>query len=137
VHDGETAVGSIVEPGQVQHPVKGVQEQFTFHRHALGACPAPRLRDADDDLAARGSSAGVSFEREGEDVGRPGDVHEPLVEFRHPPVPNEREREVAQGGTQDRVRGPKSPAEERNVAGPRGCGHGQVEPRFCHPVRGE
>jgi hypothetical protein len=91
VHDGETAVGSIVEPGQVQHPVKGVQEQLTFQRHALGACPPLRLGDADDDLAARGSSAGVSFEREGEDVGRPGDVHEPPVQFRHPPVTNQRQ----------------------------------------------
>jgi hypothetical protein len=115
VHGGEIAVGSIVEPCQVQHPVQGVQEQFTVHRDALGTCPALRHGHADDDLAARDSAAGVSFKWEGENVGWPGGAHEPLMQFRHPPVPDERQREVAQGRAEDCVCGSKTPAEEGDV----------------------
>jgi hypothetical protein len=96
--------------------VQGVQEQFTFHRHALGTCPPLCLGHADDHFAAGGSSAGVGLEWERENVRRPGDVHESPVQFRHPPVTHEREREVAQGRAEDRVCGTKVPAEEWDVA---------------------
>ena len=115
VHGSVSADSSIVVPAQVQQPVQGVEKQLSFQRKLAIFRPPPGFRDADDDFARNGATARVEVEREGEHVGRPRQVHKPQVQFRHPPVADKRDGQIAQRGPQNSVCGTEMSGEVRNV----------------------
>jgi hypothetical protein len=132
VHRGEVAVGSIVEPGQVQHAVEGVEEQLVAQGDAGGACAAGGVGDAEDDLAGGDAAAGVVVELEREDVGRAGEVHEALVEVGHAAVADEGDRELAQGGLEEAVGARELAPEVGQVWAAGRGGGGEVEGESRH-----
>jgi hypothetical protein len=81
VHDAESGCCSIVVPTKVQHPVQGVQQQLPFHWNPPLRRLPPGFGDANNHLARYGMAAGVFVQRERQNVGGPGDRHEPFVEL--------------------------------------------------------
>lgn len=127
VHPAELCGGFIVEAGQVQHAVEGVEEQLVGEGDfALGGLPSG-LWGADDDFGVDDAAAAVGVKGEAEDVGGAVDAHELLMEEAHASVADDGERQFAEGGVCERAGQGEVFAEEGHKGFAGRCGDGQIE----------
>jgi hypothetical protein len=102
VHSPVLGVGSIVETAQVQESVKAVEEHFMFLGGSAQLCLTPCLGDADINLTTEGSPFFIFIDREGQHIGRRGEVHELIVQSDHAAVANKYDGELLEGRSEIR-----------------------------------
>ena len=113
MHPAEIRGGSIVVPAQVQHAVKGIEQQFAFRPLFMFFRPAKGFRHANHDLTGGHAPAGIFVQWEREHVRGAVNAHELRVQFRHARVTDEGEGHLVQRGIQNRVGADEVAAEER------------------------
>lgn len=91
VHGLKTPIGSIVEPAEMQHAMQGIQQHFILDSYPVQSGLATCFRHANRYLTSGYPSAGIGLQFEGEHVGRADDPEKLVVQFRHLPVPNQRD----------------------------------------------
>jgi len=95
MHELKTPVGSIVEPAQMQHPMHGIEQKLLLDLAAAASGLPAGFWNTNGYFSSGYTPAGVGIQLESEHIGWTDQPQKLVMKFRHPPIANQGNRQLA------------------------------------------